>query len=70
MRNLKIFKLIKSQNLVKLSIHNSQLSKNKNIGMNIRHINHVNTYILFLSISNLKYQKIIQNIILKTSLHI
>jgi hypothetical protein len=44
--NLKKIKLTNSQNPVKLIVHNSQLSNNKNIGMNMTHMNHVNTYIL------------------------
>jgi hypothetical protein len=52
MRNKKIFKIAKPQNPIKLTIHNSKLSNNKNIGMNMRHMNHFNTYILFSSIIN------------------
>jgi hypothetical protein len=47
-RDKEIFRTTKPQKPVKLTIDNSQLNNNRDIAMNMRHMNHVNTCKLWL----------------------
>jgi len=48
LRDKESFRTIKPQKPVKLTIDNSKLGGNRDIGMNMRHTNHVNTCVLWL----------------------